>query len=240
MTGWYKEQEQLYEILKEAWNDIYNRQDLVKCLYLLKDFNIDIYNHSIVVGALSLQIGAQMGIKPLNNLFTAALFHDYGKVLIPKTIHDKPGKLNSRELLIIQMHSVIGYVVLKQNTTLPEDILIGILDHHERIDGSGYPDKKANDFISVYGKIIAIADVYSAMVSKRVYHDPVPAGEAKRFIKYNAGALFDNGIVHAFLEIIDSFELEQKKILRFEQQTWIKKYSEELKTGEEDLKKNVI
>ncbi len=193
--------------LNYIWNQICTKHDLVKALNRLQKYDYDIFLHSIEVGAISALLTSCRGQKNLIDIFISGLFHDYGKIQIPKMIIDKPGKLTDEEKVIVKIHPFLGYSELRQTTRLSEDILNGILDHHEKIDGSGYSYGKTGIDISEYGKIIAIADVYSAMAAKRVYRKTAfQHSEIIKEIKENAGKAFDIDIVNDFKQAIEKIK----------------------------------
>src|SRR5690606_32013384 len=110
----------------------------------------------------------------LHWLTLGATLHDIGKVNIPSAILDKPGKLTAEEFSIVKLHTIDGYNMLKQMEHLPEVVPLIALRHHEREDGSGYPyGLRAHD-IDIYSKIVAVADIFHAMTSDRIYHKAIP------------------------------------------------------------------
>ena len=112
--------------------------------------------------------------KDLLQLTAAALLHDVGKMLIPETITNKPGKLTSQEYAIMQKHTVYGYDILKDTVGITHRQALVALQHHERLDGSGYPTGIKEAHIDLFSRIVAVADVFHAMTSNRVYQDHSP------------------------------------------------------------------
>lgn len=193
--------------LFSIWNQVCTQHDLVKALNRLQIYSKDIFTHSIEVGALSMALGASIGVKSKMDIFVSGLFHDYGKIQIPKTIIEKPGRLTEEEKKIMNIHPFFGYSELKQTTRLSAEILDGILDHHEKVDGTGYGYGKKEPDISQFGKIIAIADVYSAMSTKRIYRSHAYSHlDIMQEFKRCAGTSFDYQMVLAFLKISDAFQ----------------------------------
>jgi putative two-component system response regulator len=148
---------------------------------------------------------------------TAAPLHDIGKVGIQDEILRKPGKLTDEEKAIMREHPVMGYNVLMEAAKgLDDKTMIKIaadiaLSHHEYYDGNGYPNKLKGDQIPLCGRIMAVADVYDALVSKRPYKDPYPHEVAVQEILKGKGAQFDPDVVDAFVSIADGLpELYQK------------------------------
>uniref|UniRef100_A0A7V4NFI6 HD domain-containing protein n=2 Tax=Fervidobacterium pennivorans TaxID=93466 RepID=A0A7V4NFI6_FERPE len=141
--------------------------------------------HSKNVARISLEIGKRMGLsqQELEKLEFSAILHDVGKIGIPDSILLKPGKLTDEEYKIIKNHTVYGAEILSQVKYVDEAILSGALEHHERLDGSGYPYGKKGEEISLFGKIIGIADVFDALSSKRTYKEAWDSGEVLRIIE---------------------------------------------------------
>ena len=141
---------------------------------------------------------------------TAAPLHDIGKVGIQDEILRKPGRLNEEERKVMMMHPQMGYdVLLGATRELGGSPMVRIaadmaLAHHERWDGEGYPNGLKGDQIPIGARLMAVADVYDALVSKRPYKDPYPHDVAVREIVKGRGTQFDPDVVDAFLKIADS------------------------------------
>lgn len=129
------------------------------------------YSHSLNVSLLCSLIGNWLGLSPAQKrtLSYCGLLHDIGKSKIPNEILYKPGPLTPSEYEEMKKHSLYGYKILEGNIAISRDILLAVLMHHEREDGSGYPLGLKGDRISFYAKVTAIADVFDAMTSDRVY-----------------------------------------------------------------------
>lgn len=138
------------------------------------------YNHSTNVGLYSMYIAQLLGFNKehIKDAVKAGLLHDIGKSKIPKSIINKEGKLNDEEFEIIKTHTTIGYEMSKNIPCLKEEIRQAILTHHERKDGSGYPLGLKFEEINIYAEIVAIADVYDALTSERVYKTKITPFEA--------------------------------------------------------------
>lgn len=134
------------------------------------------FRHHIAVGAISHLIGTWMQLpgRELRQLTTAALLHDIGKIFIPKEILHKPGRLTEEEFKKMKKHTLYGYEILKRTIGIhPRQALVA-LQHHERMDGSGYPFQLKHREIDLFSRIVAVADVFHAMSSNRVYQDRSP------------------------------------------------------------------
>ena len=152
-------------------SDIGNR-DILHTLNSLRSIDEYTYTHSLNVGILAMMLARWAGLPEVQakQICYAGVLHDIGKSRIPTRILQKPGKLTPDEFKTIKHHPVAGYDILKMTQVLAEDILQGVLLHHERMDGRGYPLGLKDEKIHQYARIVAIADVFDAMVSDRCYH----------------------------------------------------------------------
>lgn len=131
------------------------------------------FQHSINVAIICGVLGKWLGYTKANlsDLVLAGLLHDIGKTQIPLHILDKPEKLSKDEMEIMRSHAVLGYKLIKGYNHLSSNVTYGVLQHHERMDGSGYPLQVKADQLHQYARIVAIADTYDAMTSDRVYRN---------------------------------------------------------------------
>lgn len=130
------------------------------------------FQHSINVAVICGVLGKWLGYKgtALSDLVLAGLLHDVGKTQIPLEILNKPGSLSAEEMKVMQTHTLLGYKLLKDSSELSPGVTYAVLQHHERMDGKGYPFQILTDQFHQYGRIVAVADTYDAMTSDRVYH----------------------------------------------------------------------
>ncbi|MFJ7745915.1 HD-GYP domain-containing protein [Peribacillus sp. NPDC097295] len=134
------------------------------------------YKHNIGVGIIATYLGKKLGLSSenLTNLTLAATLHDVGKTRIPESLLDKPGKLTLTEYEEMKRHTIYGYELLKNIPGIHPSIALTALQHHEREDGHGYPLNLNGNDIYYLSKVVAIADVFHAMSSNRVYHQAMP------------------------------------------------------------------
>lgn len=151
---------------------IKNNNILGRLRQLEKD-NDYTFQHSLDVSMLSTMVGKWLGYTgpELKQLSLAGLFHDIGKLKIPREILYKPGKLNEEEYKLVKQHTIFGYNLLKETMGISKNIALGALQHHEREDGSGYPLGLKSNKIHEFAKIIAVCDVFNAMTSNRIYKE---------------------------------------------------------------------
>jgi len=154
--------------------------------------------HQRRVAQLSLEIAKIMSLreKQYEGLTMAAIVHDIGKILVPADILSKPGKLTKPEFDMLKDHSRIGYEILK-TIEFPWPIANIVFQHHERMDGSGYPSGISGDSIIIEARILAVADVVEAMSSHRPYRPALGIDQALEEINQNRGKLYDPNAVDA-------------------------------------------
>ncbi len=200
----------LKEVMSNLINDILNSKDVIVNLIDLKTYDDYTFQHSTNVAVISLVIGVAMNLnsKKLHELGMAAILHDIGKMLIDVNTLNKTTRLTAEELVEIKSHAIRGYEYVKKNfIELPAPVYIGILQHHEKYNGQGYPSGKEKDDIHIYGRIIAIADVFDAITSKRPYHEPILPSEAYEYIMSNANEHFDKELVHIFTKKVAAYPI---------------------------------
>ncbi len=171
-------------------------------LHIMDNRGEYLFRHSVNVAVLSGILGAWLKWpqEDLRDLVLAGLLHDVGKVSIPSPILDKPGKLLSYEMEIMKFHAQLGFDLVKDCNQLSPAVKEGVWQHHERIDGTGYPQKLVAEAISPIGKVIAVADVYDAMVSRRVYREPLSPLVVMKEIYQAMFSSLDAKICLTFLE----------------------------------------
>ena len=159
--------------------------------------------HSERVACYAVDIGRAMGLSEerVDTLKKAAEIHDIGKLTIHENLLNKKEKLTDEEWLAIREHPVLGGEILKP-ALLDDEVMLVVRNHHERYDGTGYPDKLAGDNISLLTQIISVADAYDAMTSPRSYKAIMPKDKALEELKKGAGAQFNPEVVKKFVEIM--------------------------------------
>ncbi len=164
-------------------------------------------HHSIAVGILSALIGnwLKLSERDRESLILAGLLHDIGKTLIPLEILNKPEKLLPGEYEVMKKHTILGYQILKNTVGVSHRQALVALEHHERTDGSGYPLHLKGDRISQFGRIVAVADVFHAMSTHRVYHDALPIYYVLDELQQGLFGYFDPSIVSVFMKNMMEF-----------------------------------
>lgn len=161
--------------------------------------------HSDRVAAYSVLIGEELGLydKDLNTLNIGGMFHDIGKIGIPDTILTKMSKLTDEEYDEIKKHPSIGKQIIGKSTIF-KDIIPIVYSHHERYDGKGYPEGLKGDKIPFLARIVAVADAFDAMTSRRSYRDELDLELVRKTIITNTATQFDPEIAEAFIRILDN------------------------------------
>lgn len=173
------------------------------------------FRHSINVAIIAGILGKWLGLtgEELKDLILAGLLHDIGKTQIPLTILNKPGKLTPSEMKIIKNHTVEGYKMLLGELGDKEGILCGVLQHHEKTDGTGYPFGIQGEQIHIFAKIIAVADIYDAMTSDRVYHTKQTPFAVIDEMKQETFGKLDPAVCMTFLRNISDYFIGAKVLL---------------------------
>ncbi len=189
-----------YSMVEQFFPVVIGEANATGC-FSLKDYD---YVHPVQVATLSMLMGRRLGYKEpqLNELGLAALLENIGCVVLPSGMMDEPASLTKIESHEVHQHSQYGYQILSDYSSVSPEIIMTILDHHERWDGSGYPRGIKGESISVYSRILAITDTYYGLVSRRPHRQSYLPHEAIEFIMAYAGELFDPDLVRLFTKLI--------------------------------------
>ncbi len=177
--------------------------EVVAVLAQLRDYSGYTFFHSLNVAVIAGQIGRELALggDRLKNLILSGLLHDIGKQCVPLALLNKRGRLSAAEMTVIRRHAAYGYALLKK--TLPQldkEASLGVLQHHERLDGSGYPFALSGDGISLFARVIAIADSYDAMTGERIYRAKMSPAQALAVITADMAGRIDERIGRVFLD----------------------------------------
>ena len=162
------------------------------------------YMHSVAVCALMVALAKQLKLKDDQQRLVglAGLLHDLGKAAVPLDVLNKPGKLTDQEFTVVRSHPVEGFHMLKEGGSVPDAVLDACLHHHEKVDGTGYPDKLSGDGISVIARMTAICDVYDAITSDRPYKRGWDPAESLRRMAEWTTDHFDARLFQSFVKSI--------------------------------------
>jgi putative nucleotidyltransferase with HDIG domain len=197
--------EAVSEVVGSMADSILRSPDALTSLTRLKNFDEYTFFHSVNTSALALSVGKHLGYErvPLLQLGTGMLLHDIGKTLIPIEILNKPGRYEAHEFEIMKQHVMRGAEILSSTTGLTDMFLKPTLEHHERVDGTGYPHHRSKVDISQFGLIAAIVDIYDAVTSDRCYHKGKTPHETLQFL-YQLGTQghVDGTLVQQFVQVV--------------------------------------
>jgi HD-GYP domain-containing protein (c-di-GMP phosphodiesterase class II) len=158
------------------------------------------YGHSERVARIAVELGREMGLSgdELGDIYLTGLLHDVGKIGVRDAILAKVDPLTPEEFEHIKQHVTIGYTILADLRPI-RNLLPGVLYHHERIDGTGYPDGLVGEAIPLLARILAVADAYDAMSTTRPYREAMPCRKVEETLVQGAGTQWDKQVVDAFL-----------------------------------------
>ncbi|MDF2614161.1 MAG: hypothetical protein K0S71_1947 [Clostridia bacterium] len=203
----------LYELLKHDYNkETESTKNLIITLANVieaKDKYTD--GHTRRVAMISRMIGERLGLEEekLNALEIAGIVHDIGKVGVPESILNKPDKLTDEEFEVIKRHSEVGETILKPLDSLRE-CLVPVRNHHEKINGSGYPDGLKGEDITIETRILAVADIFDALYSDRPYRNKLPLSSVKDILMKDVNSeCLDEEVVRMLFDMIDKGDIER-------------------------------
>lgn len=167
-------------------------------------------DHERRVAILARDVGRKMGLPEdvVEGLYIGGLLHDIGKISVPESILSKPGELSKEEWALVRTHPVRGYEILK-NTKLPWPAAEMALHHHERLDGSGYPDGIKGDDLSVEVRVLGVCDVVEAMLSHRPYRPARTEEETLDEILSGRGVIYDSDVVDIIVPMVKSGKIPE-------------------------------
>ncbi|OGP80516.1 MAG: hypothetical protein A2V86_11755 [Deltaproteobacteria bacterium RBG_16_49_23] len=200
-------------LMQNAVNAIMQDDSALLGLANIKNYDEYTFNHSVNVAIYAIAIGQRIGIpkKHLSHLGMAGLFHDIGKTRVPKEILNKAGKLNAEEWEVIRAHPVVGAEMvmrMKEWGELSTRMITGAFEHHLRYDLSGYPRLTRKKKVSLFGRIITLADFYDALGRPRVYNRfPYVSEKILGLMMERSGKDFDAILVKVFVNMIGIFPL---------------------------------
>ncbi len=175
---------------------------VIRSLHLLREWDEYTFHHCIDVAVVASLIGQWLGLAgaDLQEVATAGALHDVGKARVPLEILNKPGSLTPQEFAVVKTHTTLGHELLAAEFGGASTAARVALEHHERGDGRGYPGGLRAEETLLASRIVAVADVYGAMTSRRVYRDRCPEFAVLNQLQEGGCGLLDRGVVTAFLE----------------------------------------
>ncbi|MDD1631026.1 MAG: HD-GYP domain-containing protein, partial [Methylococcaceae bacterium] len=196
------------EIAKKAVaqcvDSILHAPDALLWMTQLKNRDLYTSQHSMNVCILAIALGRQinLSVEALNDVGLCGMMHDMGKMLVPLEVLNKPGKLEPDELKIMQSHPELGWKLLLSSSGMYAGAIDVAHNHHERLDGTGYPRKLTAEKITPYTRIVAIVDMYDAITSDRVYQKGRTHLDAINIMTKICGTHLDSGLTYKFIECL--------------------------------------
>jgi len=203
LKGEQVEVEQFKEVANEFIDSVTRNQNALACLSRIREKDSYLLEHSVNVGVLMSILGKAMNLErqQLFEYVLGALLHDIGKIIIPDEVLHKPGRLTEEEFELMKKHATFSRdILIKSDDNLPEATINVAYQHHERLDGTGYPNALNKNQISLEGKMAAVVDVYDAITADRCYHKGTPPTIAlKRMLEWT-GSHLDKDLLHIFIK----------------------------------------
>jgi len=190
-------------------DSIVDNPDALMWVGRLRDEDVDSYHHGVNVALYLLALGRQLGFprRELSHLGLIGMLADVGKIRLPRALLDKPGMLSPAEFGLIKEHVRLGLEALAEGGGLPPEVTEGIAQHHERLDGSGYPKGLKGDDISLYGRMAAIADSFAALITPRAYANASAPQDAMMSLYEWSGSSFHEPLVEQFVQAVGVFPI---------------------------------
>lgn len=206
-SGQEVEAEPFEDMADNFIDSVFRNQNALACLSRIRDKDSYLMEHSVNVALLMSILGKHLKLERayLQQCVTGALLHDIGKILIPDDVLHKPGKLTDDEFNTMKKHVTFSKKILQKNKRFAQASINVAAQHHERLDGRGYPNGLKGDEISPEGRMAAVVDIYDAITADRVYHKGMtPSAALKRMLEWTDGHL-DIQYVHSFIKAIGVF-----------------------------------
>ena len=211
--------QEIEDIVEPLYDSILNDAHFTSKMWQIHAYDDYTFDHSVRVSMISGLLAKWCGLSEtlIKDAATSGLLHDIGKCNIPDEILNKPAPLDPDEYKVIKTHATLGYILVKEIPNISENIIKGVLQHHERMDGTGYPTGLKGNEIDPIARIVAIADVYCAMTSDRVYKPAFHPFEVTSYILEKCYHTLDFSISKIFLSKIAPFFIGQYVKLNNEQ-----------------------
>ncbi|WP_303869099.1 HD-GYP domain-containing protein [Acetobacterium wieringae] len=201
------------QFLAHMYESIEGNPIILKALDQIKKMDEYTFTHSVNTAFYSMFIAMWMGLdeQDIINATQAGFLHDIGKIYIPEEILNKSGALTREEYEIIQLHPLYGYSLLNEFSAFNLEVKRAVLFHHERIDARGYPLCATDDYVGLLPKIVAVADVYDAMTTNRIYKKAKTAREAIDYLSHQGRSQLDNQVLFYFLSNIPVYDFKMSQ-----------------------------
>ncbi len=199
----------VHQLAHELQNSVFRNPNALSCLGRIRAKDNYLLEHSVNLSVLMSLFGGyrRLSSDALHQTIVGALLHDIGKILIPDEILHKPGRLTAEEFEVMKAHAQHSRTILQSTEGIGDLTIITAAQHHERMDGSGYPEGLEGDEISMYGRMVAITDVYDAITADRIYHKGItPTQGLKKLLEWSDGHL-DPKLVREFIRCVGLYPI---------------------------------
>ncbi len=192
------------QVVNTILEEVRSHKEAISLLVTIYSYDSYVFHHSLNVTVYALALGEKLGLneKQLQELGLGALLHDIGKMMIPSHILNKQEPLTDKEFSLIKEHATTGFNLLRKSHSIPLLSAHCAFQHHERLNGSGYPRGIEEKDIHLFGKILGVADVFDAVTSNRVYRKAMLPHEGLELLYAGVDELFDRKMVEVFAKTI--------------------------------------
>ena len=199
--------EDVEEVIEDMVESMVRNPDAMMWVARMREQDASTYGHGLSVAVSLVAFGRHLGFPrlELSHLGMTGLLLDVGKIKLPKTLLEKQDRLSPAEFSLVKKHVQFGLEVLHQTPNIHANVLEGVAQHHERVNGSGYPFGLAGNKISVFGRMAAIGDTYAAMTQDRAYAEASSPHEALQLLSNFGGTQFHAEMVEQFIQSIGAF-----------------------------------
>ena len=200
---------EILNVVDKIIDEILSQKEIVSNVLDLKNDDDYTFQHSVNVSILSAMIGKEFNMSEslLKKMTLGAILHDIGKTKTPKHILNKKGKLTEEEFETVKQHTSEGLKIYQESKIYDQTVGSIIYYHHERCDGSGYPEGITCEELHNHIKIVSVADVYDALVSSRPYRLALPSHEALEHLLSNMNTLYDKEVLNEFIKIVAPYPI---------------------------------
>lgn len=192
------------ELVDDITQSVTRNSGALLNLARLKNKNDYTFQHSVAVSALMIALGQKMDMEgdTLKSLGMAGLLHDIGITMIPEEVLNKPGRLTDSELEMVKSHPRLGWKILKESHDVDAIVLDVCLHHHERVDGTGYPEKLSGESLTLFARMAAVCDLYDTLTSDHLNKKGMAPADAVRKMAELQNTHLDQTVFHAFVKTV--------------------------------------
>lgn len=197
--------ERAEDVVRSTIAYVLKGKEAFQSLMAITSYDYYTYTHSVNVCTIGVALAEKVGLRSQGELMEfgiGALFHDVGKTRIAPGVLRKRGPLTDEEWIQMRQHPAIGLELVGSNAELGDNSKAVILEHHERLDGKGYPEGKAGDAIHPFAKVAGVVDVFDALTTRRSYKDAIDTFAALKIMKEEVGTHFESEIFNEFVRLL--------------------------------------